>query len=69
MRRVLRELFRLEQAHINSVDLIIRVQKKFGKTDFMLIQNEFDVLMRKLKSRIAPVMIQTSNIDSEIGLE
>lgn len=52
MRRVLRELFRLQQHEIGAVDLIIRVQKKFNKADFMQIKQEFDGLMAKLKQRI-----------------
>jgi ribonuclease P protein component len=62
MRRVLRELFRLQQHEIGAMDLIIRVQKNFSKADFMQIKQEFDVLMTKLKQRIQP--LTANNLDS-----
>ena len=52
MRRVLREFFRLKQHEICHVDLIIRVQKKFGKSDFIQIKQEFDMLVSKLNQRV-----------------
>jgi len=52
MRRVLRELFRLQQQEICQVDLIIRVQKKFDKVDFIKIKQEFNELIAKLNKRV-----------------
>ena len=52
MRRLLRELFRLQQSSIGNIDIIIRVQKPFGKSDFMQIKLEFESLMAKLEQRI-----------------
>gem|GEM_PF-6632858 len=52
MRRVLRECFRIEQHAIPSVDLVIRVQKKFDKKDFVQLQQEFNQVIGKLKLRI-----------------
>lgn len=52
MRRVLREFFRLNQHDICHVDLIIRVQKKFDKVDFIQIKQEFDSLIYKLNQRV-----------------
>ncbi len=52
MRRVLREFFRLNQHEICHVDLIIRVQKKFGKVDFTRIKQEFETLTAKLNQRV-----------------
>lgn len=52
MRRVLREFFRLNQHDICHVDLIIRVQKKFDKVDFIQIKQEFDALIYKLNQRV-----------------
>jgi len=51
MRRVLRELFRTQQYVINHVDLVIRVQKKFEKEDYIQIKQEFDALMAKINQR------------------
>jgi ribonuclease P protein component len=48
MRRVLREFFRLQQHEVCPVDLVIRVQKKFDRIDFIQIKQEFDSLMAKL---------------------
>ncbi|PKO53010.1 MAG: ribonuclease P protein component [Betaproteobacteria bacterium HGW-Betaproteobacteria-20] len=53
MRRVLREFFRLKQHEICHVDLIIRVQKKFSKGDFVQIKQEFDMLITKLNQRVS----------------
>ena len=52
MRRVLRELFRVQQHEICHVDLIIRVQKKFSKVDFIQIKQEFNTLIAKLNQRV-----------------
>lgn len=52
MRRVLRECFRIEQHAIPPVDLVIRVQKKFDKKDFVQLQQEFNQVIGKLKLRI-----------------
>lgn len=51
MRRVLREFFRIQQHEINPVDLVIRVQKKFEKEDFIQIKQEFDTLLAKINQR------------------
>ena len=48
MRRVLQELFRLNQHQLPKVDLIIQVQKNFSKVDFLAIQQEFNFLCKKL---------------------
>ena len=52
MRRVLRELFRLNQHHLPAVDVVIQVQKTFEKPDFMQIKQEFEYLMHKLATSI-----------------
>jgi ribonuclease P protein component len=41
MKRVIRELFRLNQANWKSYDIVIRPQKYFVQEDFSLIQDEF----------------------------
>ncbi|WP_047552076.1 ribonuclease P protein component [Methylotenera sp. G11] len=51
MRRVLREFFRAQQYKINPVDLVIRVQKKFEKEDFLQIKQEFESLIEKVNRR------------------
>lgn len=48
MRRVLREFFRVQQHELGHVDLVVRVQKKFDKVDFIQIKQEFDTLIAKL---------------------
>ena len=51
MKRVLRELFRLNQHQLPTLDLVIQVQKPFEKTEFMQIKQEFEQLMQKLEAR------------------
>lgn len=51
MRRVLREFFRIQQHEINHVDLVIRVQKKFEKEDFVQVKQEFVTLIAKINQR------------------
>ncbi len=48
MRRVLRELFRLNQHQLPAVDLVIQVQKVFAKPDFIEVKQAFDALCKKL---------------------
>jgi len=51
MRRVLREFFRIKQHEISHVDLVVRVQKKFEKEDFLQIKQEFESLIEKINRR------------------
>lgn len=60
MRRVLREIFRTNQALINQCDLIIRVQKKFNPLDFMQLEFEFKKLVLKLNTQL----LKTSGINA-----
>lgn len=48
MRRVLRELFRLNQHDLPAVDLVIQAQKGFETADFQRIKQEFEQLTFKL---------------------
>ena len=59
MRRVLRELFRLNQHRLPAIDLVIQVQKTFEKPDFIAIKQEVEYLMQKLVTKIS-----TNNNDS-----
>ena len=52
MRRVLRELFRLNQHTLPKIDLIIQVQKPFEKPEFTLIKQEFEILLSKLSVKV-----------------
>ena len=54
MRRVLRELFRLNQPQLPIIDLVIQVQKTFKKPEFTLIKQEFEILLLKLSVKVAP---------------
>ena len=54
MRRVLRELFRLNQPQLPIIDLVIQVQKQFKKPEFTLIKQEFEILLLKLSVKVAP---------------
>ncbi|MCC2644339.1 MAG: Ribonuclease [Burkholderiales bacterium] len=47
MKRVLREFFRLNQAFWNNYDIVVRVHKCFGQTDFTLINSELAQLTKK----------------------
>ena len=70
MRRLLRELFRMHQSPVIAADLIILVQKPFAQSDFMLIKQEFMLLIAKLVQRLdkaKPVNAladQTSNVET-----
>ena len=52
MRRVLRDLFRLNQQQLPIIDLVIQVQKPFKKPEFMLIKQEFEILLSKLSVKV-----------------
>lgn len=67
MRRVLRELFRLKQHEIAHVDLVIRVQNKFTKSDFEYIKQEFDMLIRKLNQRVNSTFGQSEVVYTQKG--
>lgn len=52
-RRVLRTLFRQRQARFGALDLVIRVQRLFGRHEFDAVQEEFDALLGKLQRRVS----------------
>jgi ribonuclease P protein component len=51
MRRVLRELFRLNQHRLPAVDLVVQIQKAFEKPDFMVIKQEFEHLVQQIVTK------------------
>lgn len=53
MRRVLRELFRKQQAQIAPLDLVIRVTKLFGHAEFAQVEQEFSELLFRLNRATA----------------
>lgn len=52
MKRVLRELFRHKQHEVSHVDLIVRVQKPFNRSEYKQIQQEFELLITKLNQKV-----------------
>ncbi len=65
MRRVLREFFRTRQHTISAVDLVVRVQKKFEKQDFVHVKQEFDGLIAKINQRKQRDWQLTASLQSE----
>ena len=53
MKRVLRELFRINQHQLPALDLVIKVQKPFEKADFLQIKQEFEQLILKLATKMS----------------
>ena len=49
MRRIMRELFRLNQHNLPAMDLVIQIQNFFGRTEFLEIKKEFEYLMQKIR--------------------
>jgi ribonuclease P protein component len=52
MKRVLRELFRVNQHDIASLDLVVRVQRPYGPSEFSHLVDEFGGLLRKLGRQV-----------------
>lgn len=52
MRRVMRELFRLNLSQLPNVDLVIQIQKAFNQPDFAVIRTEFEFLLKKLVASV-----------------
>jgi ribonuclease P protein component len=51
MKRVLRELFRVERETLNSADLLIRPLTAYTRSDFDLVKREFMHLLEKSRQR------------------
>ncbi len=51
MKRVLRDLFRLERPALGSVDILVRPLKAYSRSDFAVVQAEFRQLLDKLRRR------------------
>ena len=54
MRRVLREIFRVNQSTLGGFDIVIRIQKRFGRGDYETIEQEFMSLLGKLARTEVP---------------
>ena len=48
MKRVIRELFRCNQAQWSGYDMVVRVNKLFTRQDFLKIKQEFDSLSKHM---------------------
>ena len=59
MKRVIRELFRCNQASWLHYDIIVRVHKAFNEDDFQKIKQEFQHLTKHMASNIAPKIVST----------
>jgi ribonuclease P protein component len=53
MRRVLREWFRLNREKLGGLDIVIKVQKPFVRTEFHLTQEELQRFLNRLESKSA----------------
>lgn len=53
MKRVLRELCRLEESAVNGYDVVLQVRKAFQHADFHRVQQEMSFLLRKMQ-KISP---------------
>lgn len=69
MRRLLRELFRLQQHDIAHVDLVIRVQNKFDKENFIQIKQEFAALVAKINKRMQTDQQQSTSLQVDSALQ
>jgi len=67
IRRVLRELFRHEQQRLAGLDLVIRVQKPFAKTDMAAIQAEFQQLLQKLPGAVVTLPEQMHGTHTDLA--
>ncbi len=67
MRRVLRECFRAQQDGISPIDLVVRVQKKFEKKDFITVKQEFDALILKINQRTPGYMQYNASINTQLN--
>jgi ribonuclease P protein component len=45
-------LFRHKQHEVSHVDLIVRVQKPFNRSEYKQIQQEFELLITKLNQKV-----------------
>lgn len=66
MRRVVREWFRHHCAQMTGHDLVIRVNKPFGRADFEQVQTELARLLEKMRQRVGQQ--QENNRDTDAGL-
>ncbi|MDO8892842.1 MAG: ribonuclease P protein component [Sulfurimicrobium sp.] len=55
IKRVSREIFRLQQYQLSGVDMVIRVRKGFSAADYALINLELRELMKRVQDKFMPV--------------
>lgn len=66
MRRVLRELFRLNQQYLPSIDLVIQIQKAFDKSEFDAVKLEFEMLTKKLAEK--SILVSNIGLKNDAGV-
>lgn len=59
MRRVLREWFRLNREKLGGLDVVVKVQKPFMRTEFNLTQEELLRFLNRLQQESAKVSEKT----------
>ncbi len=48
MKRIVRELFRLNRLNIGDIDIVVRINQSFSKLDFVSVMREFKLALTKL---------------------
>jgi ribonuclease P protein component len=67
MRRVLREWFRLNREQLGGLDVVVKVQKAFVRTDFMLTQEELQRFLNRLQREAAKVLEKTDGARANLA--
>lgn len=50
-KRIVRELFRMNQIQAGNLDLVIQIRKKFSLPQFKKVAGEFNLLLSKITQR------------------
>jgi ribonuclease P protein component len=67
MRRVLREWFRLNQEKLGGLDLVVKVQKPYSRTDFCSIQEELQRLSGRLQRESTKGLEKTDGAHTDLA--
>jgi ribonuclease P protein component len=67
MRRVLREWFRLNRETLDGLDLVVRVQKSFGRAESGLVREELQRLLNRLQKMTGKTQDKTDGASADLA--
>lgn len=58
IKRVSREIFRMQQEQLAGLDMVIRIQRTFSSADYTVIEQELRMQLNRARQKHSPPLVQ-----------